>query len=119
VREVLGALSLALDALALAGANHCPPPQFVPVFPPRQAAPTPAPSLTASVRRPATPLAPLKIVSTTLLLPRPIPTVDDDNYIVNYLGDHAGGQLLSVKHRRSQALAWAVIGNRESWDFAN
>jgi hypothetical protein len=45
--------------------------------------------------------------------------VDDENFIVNYLGDHDGAQLLSLTHRRSKALAWAVIGNRESWDFGD
>jgi hypothetical protein len=64
VREVLGTLSLSLagqrrmnryaflDALALAGFNNCPPPQFVPVMPAGRRQPvTPAPVTPTSPRR--------------------------------------------------------------------
>jgi hypothetical protein len=64
VREVLGTVALALaaqrcmsryafhDTLALAGANNCPPPQFVPVLPRRQPVPAPrTPAFSTSVRR--------------------------------------------------------------------
>jgi hypothetical protein len=103
------------------GALSCPPPRFEVVMPVRrQPAPAPVPAFTASVRRPpAVASVPQRPAETRLLLPRPIPTTDTDDYIVNYLGDHDGAQLLSLMHRRSKALAWAVVGNRESWDFGD